>query len=49
MGNKSMADNFAVLLDELVKAEQVTPPSDYSEGYVDGLAMAVSIIEGRVA
>ena len=34
-----------ILVDEMRKAEQVIR-DDYSGGYFDGLAMAVSILEG---
>lgn len=34
-----------ILVDEMRKAEQVIR-DDYSVGYFDGLAMAVSILEG---
>jgi hypothetical protein len=38
-------ENMQALLDEMRKAEQVSR-DEYSTGYYDGLAMAVSILEG---
>lgn len=43
------AEDYAVLLDETEKARQVATPLDYSEGYYDGLRMAIAILDGQVA
>lgn len=48
MGNESMAENLAVLVDEVVKAKAVVTPLGYAEGYYDGLCMALSILDGKV-
>ena len=40
-------ENIDILTDEMRKAE-VVAKDEYSTGYYDGLAMAVSIMEGRV-
>jgi hypothetical protein len=46
----STIPNVNILLDELRKAEEVASPdiAHYSRGYLDGLRMALSIVEGRV-
>jgi hypothetical protein len=38
-------ETLDILVDEMRKAEQVVK-DEYSTGYFDGLAMAVSILEG---
>jgi hypothetical protein len=40
-----MKDKLDILVDEMRQAELVTT-DEYSSGYFDGLAMAVSILEG---
>jgi hypothetical protein len=40
-----MEDRLTILVDEMRKAELVVR-DDYSVGYFDGLAMAISIMEG---
>ena len=47
MGNEVTAEDYAVLLDEVEKARQVAK-SGYSEGYYDGLRMAIAILDGQV-
>jgi hypothetical protein len=39
-----MEDRLAILVDEIKQAAPATDP--YSEGYLDGLHMALSILEG---
>ena len=40
-----MKDKLDILVDEMRQAEQIVR-DEYSNGYYDGLAMAVSIMEG---
>jgi len=42
-----MKDKMEILIEEMRQAELVNR-DEYSTGYFDGLAMAVSILEGRV-
>ena len=39
-----MEDRIAILIDEIKQAAPAT--DEYSEGYLDGLHMALSIMEG---
>jgi hypothetical protein len=42
-----MEEMLNILVDELRKAEQVAK-DEYSYGYLDGLSMAVSILNGLI-
>ena len=42
-----MEDRLAILIDERNEAEKVAK-DEYSNGYADGLTMAISILEGLI-